>query len=161
MNVDIHEQILAHVAITNHDPVNNIVAIENIDEVITMRRAVSHGDIDTVKSLLDGGADIEAIDEDGRSALMLAAYHGNYEIMELLLDRGADVNAKDHFGWSALMEAAFYNDSTAMDFLLDNGAEFDSKDSEVLTGISLVVADGNTELATLLLNDGNYRIKGG
>jgi ankyrin repeat protein len=51
---------------------------------------------DTVKLLLDLGADINAQDTlDGRTALMGAAHKGRNDVIELLVQRGADLSLRD------------------------------------------------------------------
>ncbi|MEK7287941.1 MAG: ankyrin repeat domain-containing protein, partial [Elusimicrobiota bacterium] len=56
--------------------------------------AAEAGDIKTVKSLLKQGADPNAKDNNGRTALIWAVRHGYTETIQLLLDKGADPNAK-------------------------------------------------------------------
>jgi hypothetical protein len=46
-----------------------------------------------VKVLLDRGADVNSIADEGITALWVASYHGHVEVVKLLLDRGANVNA--------------------------------------------------------------------
>ena len=55
---------------------------------------------------LRNGANVNAKDEDGRTALHLAAFNGHADIVEALLRHGADVNAKDKDGYTALHWAA-------------------------------------------------------
>jgi uncharacterized protein len=51
---------------------------------------------DTVKFLLDQGADVNAQDTlDGRTALMGAAHKGRSDVVQLLVDRGADLSLHD------------------------------------------------------------------
>jgi ankyrin repeat protein len=50
--------------------------------------------IDTVRVLLDSGADVNGRGRSGETALMMAAGYGYTPIVELLLDRGADTRAK-------------------------------------------------------------------
>ena len=47
--------------------------------------AVSHGRLDIVKLLLECGADLNAQDDDGSTALMCACEHGHTDIVKLLL----------------------------------------------------------------------------
>lgn len=65
--------------------------------------AVSHGRLDTVRLLLEAGADVNIQDEDGSTALMCAAEHGHLDIIKLLLAQpDCDVAVVDHDGSTAL-----------------------------------------------------------
>jgi ankyrin repeat protein len=50
---------------------------------------------ETVKMILDLGADVNARNSEGRTALMGAAHKGRNEIVQTLVDHGADLNAHD------------------------------------------------------------------
>ena len=67
--------------------------------------AVIRGDVETVRELLRAGADINARDRHGQTALMLAAHRGYYEMVEMLIGGGADLNVTAKFSLSALMLA--------------------------------------------------------
>ena len=54
------------------------------------------GETVLVKALLKGGADVNAKDENGQTALMIAATQGHIETFTALLDAGADVEVKDN-----------------------------------------------------------------
>ncbi|KAA0166638.1 hypothetical protein FNF27_07469 [Cafeteria roenbergensis] len=68
--------------------------------------AAQDGHESTVGLLLDRGADVEAREEDGWTAVMVAASNGHESTVELLLDRGADVTATNADGETALCVAA-------------------------------------------------------
>ncbi len=57
--------------------------------------AIKNGDIDRAKNLIEKGADVNAKDELGRTALVYAEVHGYTELVKLLREKGADVNAMD------------------------------------------------------------------
>ena len=59
-----------------------------------------------IRRLLEEGADVNAKDRYGGTALMSAARQGNTAIVQMLLDAGADINAKSKSGYTALMKAA-------------------------------------------------------
>jgi hypothetical protein len=59
-------------------------------------------DMGLVKALLDAGADIEARDVEGKSALLTSLRKGRVDIAKLLLDRGADATLRDRDGLSAV-----------------------------------------------------------
>jgi len=53
--------------------------------------AVRSGEVNTVKGLLDGGADVNEPGEQGWTPLNWAAGKGNLELVTLLVEKGADV----------------------------------------------------------------------
>jgi ankyrin repeat protein len=59
-----------------------------------------------VSALLEAGADVNAQDKDGKTALMYAAFHSSPKIIAALLKNGADVMLKDSAGRMALDIAA-------------------------------------------------------
>ena len=67
--------------------------------------AVGHGDVERVRILLDSGADVNSLDDNGITALHRAAVEGKTETAALLLDRGADVNPRDNSGYTPLGRA--------------------------------------------------------
>lgn len=48
------------------------------------------------------GNDVNASNQDGRTALAAAAYHGANSLINLLVDNGANLNAKDRYGQTAM-----------------------------------------------------------
>jgi len=67
------------------------------------------GDVDTVRQLLDYGCDPNALNDDGRTSLHVAAAVGNLTVTGLLLERGASPNARDNAGFTAMYEAVRNN----------------------------------------------------
>ena len=69
--------------------------------------AISNKDALTVGNLLKKGLDVNAKDNQGKTALMLASgnVYRDVETVKVLLAAKADVNAKDNQGETALMEA--------------------------------------------------------
>jgi ankyrin repeat protein len=83
--------------------------LETRDEngMTVLHKAVIGGDCDdSVKALLDGGADINARTNCGLTAIHLAAQRPIQSIFELLLNATSDIGAMDSDGWTALHFAA-------------------------------------------------------
>jgi ankyrin repeat protein len=59
-----------------------------------------------VELLLGRGAPLDAVDDRGRTALMMAAELGHAEMVKMLMGRGADPSARDKSGKTALELAA-------------------------------------------------------
>ena len=69
--------------------------------------AAKQGNAEAVKALLERGANVNAQDKQGWTALMYAAQNECIEVVKVLLDSNADVNEQNAHGWTALMNAAF------------------------------------------------------
>jgi ankyrin repeat protein len=70
---------------------------------VAWEHAVTRGDIEATRQLLRAGADINARDRHGQTALMLAAHHGHRKLVEMLIEHGADLNITAKYHLSALM----------------------------------------------------------
>ena len=64
--------------------------------------AVRAGDVAAVRVLVADGADVDAPQGDGATALHWAAHRGDYALAELLLGAGANVNAANALGATPL-----------------------------------------------------------
>lgn len=85
--------------------------------------AVRLGRIDAVRALLAAGADVNATDARGTTALMAVAGQARADIIRTLLAAGADPNARDPYGMTALMLAAQVRQLDNMRALLAAGAD--------------------------------------
>ena len=76
-----------------------------------------------VDMLLRKGADVNAFDVFGVTALHCASRYDHLYCMKLLIKAGADVNTKDHEGLSPLERASKYNSAQCMKLLGQHGGE--------------------------------------
>ena len=74
---------------------------------------LNSGHIDTVKSLLERGMDINARNASDETPLDKAAAKGNVDIVRLLIERGAEVDSRDKWGWTPLHASSRYNMGTS------------------------------------------------
>jgi ankyrin repeat protein len=84
-----------------------------------------YADPQAIKFMLDHGADVNARDEDGRTALIFAANSNGVPLktVKLLMDRGADVNAKTSEGWTPLYVAELHGETPVVEALRKAGAK--------------------------------------
>ncbi|RSL88727.1 hypothetical protein CEP52_015119 [Fusarium oligoseptatum] len=93
-----------------------------------LRSAVNSGYRQRVLALLDGGADIDALDQIGDcTALTHAAWLGRDDFVELLLENGADPNRREQHGRTALHIAIKQGYSSIVATLVDHGADIDAR----------------------------------
>jgi uncharacterized protein len=107
-------------------------------------------DKERTQKLLAHGADVNAQDTDGDTALHGAAQNGNVEIIGLLLDKGANLNAKNKLGGTPLMWAAVWGKDDAAQLLLKRGADPSLKDNDGITALQWAVENKRTSTVTLL-----------
>ena len=113
----------------------------------------STSSLDTVKLLLENGADVNLKNDNKATPLLMAARISNidssYDTVKLLLEYGADVNLKNIDGWTALMMSARYSntDSTfnTVKLLLEYGADINLKNNEGWTTVMLAARYSNNE----------------
>jgi hypothetical protein len=81
------------------------------------------GEVDQLENLLARGADVNACDGVGMTALMRAAYHGRLQMVCALIELGADLNAVDNDGLTAVMMAKHSGHADVVSTLVSFGAE--------------------------------------
>src|SRR5882762_2681444 len=115
--------------------------------------AIRNGDYSLTQTLLRAGADVNAVDSDGTTALMHSVIESDLKMMQLLIDSGANVNAKNALDSTALMYAATNVAKTRL--LLDRGAEAKVRSKRGATPMSAAVTTfGSTPVLRLLAAKG-------
>jgi len=105
-----------------------------------VKLAAEKGFDDLVLAMIERGVDVNARDDDGRTALLEAARHGHGGIVDTLVDAGAEVEALDRWGHSPLMMA---EEVAVMQRLVSAGADPERKDKNGRTALSYAVAASN------------------
>ena len=87
------------------------------------RVAVETADLAAIDAQLASGADINARDEHGQTALMNAARDGQTAVVRLLVERGADLDHHAKFGLTAVMLAVIRGHEDVVRVLVEAGAD--------------------------------------
>lgn len=115
--------------------------------------AILDADAQKTRALLSAGADANAKDDDGLTALMYAAMYASADCVELLLAQGAAPNAKSNSGLTALMLAIGQAEKVRM--LLAKGAEVNARSKQGHTALSIAAGhEGTAEVVKTLLDHG-------
>jgi ankyrin repeat protein len=147
------------------------VGVMDQRHVTPMNAATFGNDTETVRLLLEAGADINTPDTFiGLTPLMNAAGNRNVAAVKLLLAKGAGVNAVskteglpkiqtgtvEFGGWTPLLMASAFGPPEAVKLLLDAGARLDAQDYRGFTPLMLAIGTDRYDLRTvnLLLGHG-------
>ena len=121
----------------------------------TVPDAAMNGDRDAVRQLLKQGADVNAVQGDGVTALHWAATRGDAEMASMLLVAGANHRAATRFGgYQPLHVAAERGSATVVRALVTAGADANATTARGTTPLMLAAAAGDTETLGALLEAG-------
>lgn len=116
-----------------------------------LMKAAETGARDAAAALLQAPAiEIDAVNENGSTALMYAAHAGKASIADLLLKAGAHVNHANARGHTALMSAAAYGHKNTVGVLLAAGADPRLKSEDGATAMEFARDNGFAEIAVAL-----------
>ena len=129
-----------------------------------LRMALQHPDTAKVRALVDAGANVNARDDLGGTALHVAVnFRGDLDVVRLLIDRGANVNAPDTDGDTPLLRAmrhAHYRHSdpqrlrAVVELLLSRGAVAKIAGKDTALPVRAAMDPLNLPVLRLLLKHG-------
>jgi len=153
-----------------------------MSDLNSLHKQIKQGDLAGVRAALAGDASLlDARNELGQNAFLLARYYRQSEIAEYLLSLGPKLDlfsscaagrisavtgeidrdgsllkAHSGDGWTALHVASFFGHSELANALLDRGAAVNARSTNSMknTPLHAAVAGGNVELMRLLLERG-------
>lgn len=110
-------------------PSMDLAASPNADKYAIHYAASKADSAEIMQILIDAGADLEARDAHGATALISAAFNQNADITASLITAGANVAAENDNGATALHFAALNNGPAVLTQLMNAGADIYSTDS--------------------------------
>lgn len=96
--------------------------------------------LSVTQALIDKGVDVNKVDNDGNTALILHTKFNCYKnVVKELVKAGADVNALDKLGNSALYYALMDDDQESARFLIKKGADYNHANNQDVTPMQVAV----------------------
>ncbi|KAH0526123.1 hypothetical protein TsFJ059_009491 [Trichoderma semiorbis] len=138
--------------LANQDGVNDPTQAE-----MDFSAAVSRGDEDAVRSMIE---DCQIFVSEGKirkRALMAAVQGGNIAIVKQLLRSGIDIDAEDEHGRTALFFAVERNDISMVRHLIESGSDINNKDHGDLTPLQRIIQRGNEDIISALFTPDIYQ----
>ncbi len=118
--------------------------------------AAQAGDREALRALLKQGADVNASQGDGTTALHWAAMKGDAEMVQMLVTAGANLRATTRLGaYVPLYLAAKGGHSAAVASLLAAGADVEAASASGATPLMIAAAAGDTRTVTMLVEGGS------
>jgi len=116
---------------------------------------VDEGEIDLYLNIIDAlikrGADINAVNNDDDTLLMVAIKSGHIKVIQALLDRGADIHAVNDDGDTDLMLSIQRDiNPNVIQILLDQGADIHAVNNDGDTALMLASKMGNQKVIQIL-----------
>ena len=128
-----------------------IVHAQSAPAIIEALRA---GDLETVSTLVAEGADVNAPQGDGATALHWAAHRNDLDVATLLIEAGADVNTANTLRATPLWLAALNGSAPMVERLLESGADPDMSLKMGETPLMTAARSGDLRTVELLLEYG-------
>jgi ankyrin repeat protein len=122
--------------------------------------ATNGGDVERTLELLHGGADVDALDRHGQTALMNAAHRGDTAMARALIASGAKLDHTAKFRLTAVMLAVIANRPQIVALLVSAGANLDIKGNRGTfncTPAEYAEANGQSQLLSILRGGADQR----
>ena len=109
---------------------------------------------DAVQVLIDAGADVNILNNDGYSLLHYACEYGALEIVKMLVRAGAGVRATDNNGCTCLITAAFFGHTETVRYLVGlPEVELNHRDTEKnYTALQYAVEEKHNDVTQVLID---------
>lgn len=118
-------------------------------------KAAETGNLAQVENLIAQNVNIDAVDENGRTALHLATYEDHTKVAEALIEAGANPNHRTNYDSTPLISAAGRSSTEIVRMLIEAGADINIHHKTCQrSALYWAVTKNQTETAKLLIEAG-------
>ena len=128
----------------------------DLKRLLLLHHPVRWGDETAVLDFINMGANVEALNEEGKTALHIAAEYGHANILRLLLDHGAIVDPQrdSGSGFTPLLAAIRDGSYDNVQLLIQRGADVDRESTSHDSPLMWAIDCWEEDIVSLLLESG-------
>jgi ankyrin repeat protein len=105
---------------------------------------------EAIRAALDGGAEIDATDTQGRTAILIAAKANRLDIVRLLIDAGADIDIQDQINLNPFLWGCISGNLELVRLMVEAGTDLDRHTRFDGVGIHPPAEKGHVEVVRYL-----------
>ncbi|EFI51329.1 ankyrin repeat domain-containing protein [Afipia felis] len=113
---------------------------------------------DQISAVLGGGADVNATDTQGRTAILIAAKAGRLDIVRQLIAAGADINKQDQIRLNPLLWGCIVGDFDLVKLMVEAGADLERRTRFDGAPIHPAAEKGHVEIVRLLAEETDVNV---
>lgn len=135
--------------------------IENSKAVKMVLNAISTGDLETVKYLIEeNNIDVNSTDESGKTLLMKACCNTNLDLVKYLVENKADITIKDKQNYNALMYAVEKSSLDIVRYLFEDSDTINTEQlaKDQVSLLSLAIKNNDFRILRYLVESQNFDI---
>ena len=116
--------------------------------------AVKTNNLESVRMLVEQGADKDQGDDFDRTPLVWASCYGHLQVVQYFVEHGATLDKAAHDGMTPIITAAACGRLEVCRYLLEQGADRDKANNNGYTSLHWAAQRGHLEIAMLLMSYG-------
>lgn len=123
-----------------------------------LHKIIPDNNIESVKALIKNKIEINALDINEKTPLLVASQYGYLDAIEALLNSGADANIRTNCGHSPLYEAILANKYNAYFMLKKHTTNLNQINSKGMSLVNLAIKVKNVQILNDLLSSDNIEV---
>ena len=125
-----------------------------LDLQIHLSTAVEEGILPAVQEIVNAGASVNKLDQNGNTPLIIVSYFGHIDVLRFLIKAGANVNQAINGGDTPLYMAAQNGHVNVVKALVDAGGSVDQADEIGTTPLSIASQQNHVNVVKALVEAG-------
>ena len=136
---------------TNKERMEYLINLSQLDVQIHLSTAVEEGILPAVQEIVEAGASVNKLDQNGNTPLIIVSYFGHIDVLRFLIKAGANVNQAINGGDTPLYMAAQNGHVNVVKVLVDAGGSVDQADDIGTTPLSIASQQNHVNMVKALV----------